>query len=455
MNRLGEAENVLFFSAFTYAAIGMALVAPDGTWLKVNKALCDIVGYPPQELVTKTFQDITHPDDLDEDLRFVNQMLMGDIDTYQMEKRYIHREGHIVYVQLNVSLVKNEDGTPRFFISQIQDITDKKQLESELARMAREDELTKIFNRRYFMEFATREVIRGSRFREPQALMMLDIDHFKRINDTYGHEIGDAVLRAMAKNCSNSIRHVDIFGRLGGEEFGVLLLSTDSEIARILAERIRKNLADLAVETAQGTIRFTVSIGVVTFTGSNMSLEALLKRADKALYEAKETGRNKVVVCAAAEVVNPLPAENMRTSFIKLEWKKEYESGCQTIDMQHQNLFLRSNDLLATIISGLPDAQVDSLAQDLVNELIVHFRDEEAIYRKAGYPNADNHSRIHHSLVQDIRLVLKAFNEKKASIADLFTLIALNVVKNHLVEEDRKFFPYLHSENAAAGVTRR
>jgi PAS domain S-box-containing protein len=123
-----------FRSAFDYAAIGMALVAPDGGWIQVNRALCDLVGYSRDELLGgATFQDITHPDDLEADLEFVRQMLEGEIDTYQMEKRYFHKRGHIVWVLLSVSLVRSSDGSPLYFISQIQDITARKEAEQRLA----------------------------------------------------------------------------------------------------------------------------------------------------------------------------------------------------------------------------------------------------------------------------------------------------------------------------------
>lgn len=121
-----------FRSAFDYAAIGMALVGLDGRWLKVNRALCEIVGYTPEELLPKTFQDITHPDDLEADLSYVRQILDGQIKTYQMEKRYFHKLGYTVWVLLSVSLVRDSDGRPIHFISQIQDITLRKRVEAAL-----------------------------------------------------------------------------------------------------------------------------------------------------------------------------------------------------------------------------------------------------------------------------------------------------------------------------------
>ena len=123
----------LFQSAFQFAAIGMALVSPEGKWLRVNRSLCQITGYSEAELLERTFQDITHPDDLDKDLANARNMLAGEIDTYQMEKRYFHKNGSIVWILLSVSLVRTTSGDPLFFIGQIQDVTHQKTSDQQLA----------------------------------------------------------------------------------------------------------------------------------------------------------------------------------------------------------------------------------------------------------------------------------------------------------------------------------
>lgn len=125
-------KGILFETVFKNSAVGFALVAPDGKWLQVNKSLCKIVGYTEKELLGKTFQDITHKDDLEKDLGNVKQMLDGTIKTYQMEKRYIHKDGHTVWVLLNVSLIRGDENKPEFFISEIQNITKQKEYEEEL-----------------------------------------------------------------------------------------------------------------------------------------------------------------------------------------------------------------------------------------------------------------------------------------------------------------------------------
>ena len=130
--------NSLFQNAFEFAAIGMALVSPEGKWLRVNRAICEITGYTEAELLERTFQDITHPDDLEADLENVRKMLAGEIKTYQMKKRYFHKNGSIVWILLSVSLVRTKSGEPLFFIGQIQDITRQKASEEKLAKAAAE-----------------------------------------------------------------------------------------------------------------------------------------------------------------------------------------------------------------------------------------------------------------------------------------------------------------------------
>jgi PAS domain S-box-containing protein len=131
-------SDALFQSAFEFAAIGMALVSPEGKWLRVNRSVCKITGYSEAELLERTFQDVTHPDDLELDLENVRKMLAGEIETYQMEKRYHHKNRSIVWVLLSVSLVRTKSGEPLFFISQIQDITRQKTSEKKLVKAAAE-----------------------------------------------------------------------------------------------------------------------------------------------------------------------------------------------------------------------------------------------------------------------------------------------------------------------------
>ncbi|MGE5623293.1 MAG: GGDEF domain-containing protein, partial [Bacillota bacterium] len=174
-------------------------------------------------------------------------------------------------------------------------ITDRKRAEQELQHLAQSDSLTGLANRRHFMALAAQELGRSARYGGPLAVLMADIDRFKKINDTYGHKSGDTVIRRMAELCRRTLRSVDVVGRLGGEEFAVLLPQTDLRHAVEVAELLRQRIGQTEVHTDSGeVIRFTVSIGAASWTDKIKDIEALLAQADEALYAAKNTGRNKV-----------------------------------------------------------------------------------------------------------------------------------------------------------------
>lgn len=168
-------------------------------------------------------------------------------------------------------------------------------LNTEIQRLATTDELTKIYNRRGFFELAQREVNHAKRTEKPLAAIMMDIDFFKRVNDSYGHGAGDRVLAEIAARCSHQLRSIDIFGRCGGEEFMILLPETTLENAIITAERLRQNACQTQISTESDSLTVTISLGVAVFK-NHMTLENLFGNADHALYQAKESGRNRVCV---------------------------------------------------------------------------------------------------------------------------------------------------------------
>lgn len=169
----------------------------------------------------------------------------------------------------------------------------------ELERLATTDGLTGILNRRRFLELAEVEFLRHQRYHRPLAFITADLDHFKRVNDQFGHQAGDAVLKSFAEHMAGCVRGQDLLGRLGGEEFGLVLPETSSEQARLVAERIRAGCDSLGLELAPGqSVSFTVSLGVSEARPGDQSLAQLMSRSDAALYQAKESGRNQVVLAA-------------------------------------------------------------------------------------------------------------------------------------------------------------
>jgi diguanylate cyclase (GGDEF)-like protein/PAS domain S-box-containing protein len=280
-----------FRNSFRDAAIGMALVGTDGRWLQVNRALCRIVGYPEEELLEKTFQEIAHPEDLDADLGHVRRMLAGETETYQMEKRYLHKEGHVIWILLSVSLVvHDEDGEPLYFIAQIQDMTDRKRMEEQLRHQAFHDQLTDLPNRHLFMDGLERALRRTRRRRRGRkvAVLYLDLDDFKVVNDTLGHEAGDLLLVMAGERLRWCLRPEDTLARFGGDEFAVLLeeVEAPSDAAKV-AERIGERFREpFVLEGREFVIK--PSIGIAVGTARQKTAEELLRDADTAMYQAKE-----------------------------------------------------------------------------------------------------------------------------------------------------------------------
>ena len=375
-------------------------------------------------------------------MQYVQRMLSGDLETYQMEKRYFHKDGSIIHILLNVSLVWDEKASPLFFISQILDITDRKLLERELVRQATEDVLTGICNRRRFYDLAEREILRGGRYDDPMVLLMLDIDHFKKINDNFGHGNGDAALKQMASVCKAELRSIDIFGRIGGEEFSVMLVKTDAITGRQVAERLRRSVEQCILTTDKGLVKVTVSIGGVSFSGNQHSLDYRLKQADNALYEAKSAGRNRTVMVNDLAVTQKKD-ENLKTGFVRLEWNKSYESGNKQIDEQHRNLFERSNMLIKALIAQQGRALCMQYIEELISEISEHFSTEEQLIKRAGYPGTEEHRKTHLELKKEALEIARRHKTGQLEISEVFHFLAIKVVSEHLLDEDQKFFGYL------------
>ena len=286
---LREAEE-RFRRSFEDAAIGMALVAPNGRFLRTNRSLCDMLGYREVELLGKTFQDITHPDDLDADLDQRRRMLVGEMRTYQMEKRYFHKEGHVVWVLLSVSLVHDEEGEPLYFVSQIQDISERKVLEERLEHRAFHDSLTNLPNRQLFMDRLGQALMRTRRRHKRLAVLFMDLDGFKVVNDSLGHEVGDLLLTVVAQRLRRCLRPEDTLARFGGDEFVVLIEALDDPAQAVqVAERITEELRRPFIMEGRD-LYVLASIGISLGDARTHDTDDLLREADTAMYRAKDEG---------------------------------------------------------------------------------------------------------------------------------------------------------------------
>jgi diguanylate cyclase (GGDEF)-like protein/PAS domain S-box-containing protein len=411
-NTLIESEQA-FRLTFNQAAVGIARVGTDGTWLDVNQKLCDIVGYSKDELLKLTFQDITHPDDLNTDMCYVQQLLSGQIESYAIEKRYFHKSGKTVWINLNVGMARNSDGSPNYFISVVEDIdarkngevrllklsmaveqspdsivitdldarieyvnatfiketgysldelignnprilqsgktpkatyddmwahllrgelwegefsnrrkdgteynelvyiapvrqtngqttnylaikeniTERKAADALIVQLAHFDQLTGLPNRRLLNDHARFALSLAQRRHEHLTVMFLDLDHFKDVNDTLGHSIGDQLLIEVAKRIKAALREEDTVSRLGGDEFILVLPDTDAEGAARVADKLINEISQPVI-IAQHELITTASIGISIYPYDGDDLEGLSKNADAAMYLAKHEGRN-------------------------------------------------------------------------------------------------------------------------------------------------------------------
>ncbi|WP_296720128.1 diguanylate cyclase [Tistrella sp.] len=258
----------LFGTAFDQAPIGMALVAPDGRFLKVNRALCRICGYDETELLAIDFQQITDPDHLQSDLALLRAVLRGERTDYRIEKRHIRKNGRQTEVE---------------------------QANHRLERLAATDPLTGLANRRAFMAQFENALDRHAATGRSLCLLLIDIDHFKAFNDRFGHPAGDAALSRVAAAMTGSLGENGIVARHGGEEFAVLLPETDPEAGYALAERLRCDIARLRDLPAPVTISIGLGPCPPGSGRDDIARAELIALADRALYAAKAAGRNRVV----------------------------------------------------------------------------------------------------------------------------------------------------------------
>lgn len=279
-----------FRSAFDFAPIGIGLVSHTGKWLKVNRALCDILGYTEEEFLKTDFQSLLVPEDLGDTLVNVHELISGQKLTCQSEQRYIHKEGNTVWVLWSVSPINT--GTNPNLVFQIQDITDKKRADEKLQYEATHDSLTGLPNRAYFMsrlEKALEKADDNPSYRV--SVLFIDLDRFKIVNDSLGHIVGDQLLVRIAGRLKECLRPEDIVARLGGDEFIILVEGKyeEEEIINI-AERIQEEFANPFDLNGQ-EVYSSASIGVLQSTEVHKTAEDMMRDADTAMYQAKRAGK--------------------------------------------------------------------------------------------------------------------------------------------------------------------
>lgn len=279
-----------------YAIFSLDVSGRIATW---NKSAERLFGYPPGEVIGRGHDLLFRGGD---DALGRSEALLAHARQHEWAEHegwWSRKETTRFWGSGVVSIAQDEQGGLLGFTAIVRDLTRRKRREEALVALAHTDPLTGAANRRAFDEALAREFDRWRDERDPCSLILLDADHFKGVNDAHGHPAGDAVLVEIVRTCRDQVRDGDLVARLGGEEFGVLLSSSDASGARAAAERIRLSIESLRVQHAGVTVRITVSAGVAQVGDDVASPEALVKLADEAVYEAKRRGRNRTVVARA------------------------------------------------------------------------------------------------------------------------------------------------------------
>jgi diguanylate cyclase (GGDEF)-like protein/PAS domain S-box-containing protein len=278
------AWNERFRAAFQHAPVGIGLVSLEGHLLEVNEALCRLLRYTERELLTVEISSLS--------VEGGSSVDVGALEPTRMERQLRRGDGEAVWVAISTSLVRDRDEHPLYVVISADDIGERKRAERELRILADQDALTGLLNRRGFLEGMRRELYRMRRRSDRGALLLLDLDHFKLVNDTAGHAEGDRLLRATADVLKRRLRATDVIGRLGGDEFAALVLNVDEEQARELAEGLGE-LVQCRVDAEDGLVLdVKASVGVVVIDEEVAGdEEALLAAADHAMYDTKLQSR--------------------------------------------------------------------------------------------------------------------------------------------------------------------
>ena len=283
-----------FRSAFDYAPIGIALVSPNGNWLKVNHALCEILGYTQEEFLATDFHSMLSSEDLGNTLIKIHELVSGKITSCQMEQKYIHKDGKNVWASWSVSSANDSESEKSNLIFQIQDITDKKLAEEKLQYEATHDALTGLPNRAFFLQRLENALEKAHENPNHKvSVLFIDLDRFKIVNDSLGHLIGDQLLIGISERLRDCLRPADIVARLGGDEFTILVEGKhqDKEVINI-AERIKEKFA-IPFDLSGQEVYSSASIGILHSSENHHNSADLLRDADTAMYQAKRAGKDR------------------------------------------------------------------------------------------------------------------------------------------------------------------
>ena len=300
-----------------------------------------------------------------------------------------------------------------------------------LENLALKDELTGLLNRHTLDYTLESEMQRQDRYQVPLSMIMLDVDNFKRVNDVFGHDVGDIVLVEIARRVKASIRENDFLFRWGGEELLILVPNTSLAGASQLAEKVRRVINSAEISPVG---KVSASFGVIE-RAQGEARDAFFKRVDQAMYRSKVNGKNRVETSEFQDKAT--------SSMVRVEWQREWESGVAIIDAEHREMVRIGNELLNLSLSSTSGQDLVARLDALLSHIERHFADEEEILARSGYHGYESHRAIHEALLSDAAALRESFAAGHVSSAILFNLLVNKIILEHMLSEDMKFFSYI------------
>lgn len=428
-------EHSLFWATLFSLQEGIITTDAAGKITLLNQAAEELTGWALPHAVGEPFDKIFplyHAENREKIIGPVEKVLTtGKVVSPLSGNIMLLRDGSERYINGSISPAVDNSGAIIGAVINFHDITVFWQKQQKDAYLLQHDALTGAFSRQFAQQKFTEEMARSDRYGQALSMLMLDVDYFKKINDTWGHPVGDAVLKQTVAIIKKSIRQTDTLIRMGGEEFVILMPQTNLQAALITAEKIRQLIEKTPYPPAG---QVTASFGVAERLPRE-SFDHWYKRVDSALYLAKTDGRNRVRI-------NNKQAKKSH-NLILLPWQDEWNSGHPLIDAQHRELLEDSSQLISLALAGAKATAIDKQLNRLLGHLEKHFSDEIAVLREAGYPEQEAHAKTHAELLAKAANMKAADPGKNFKSSAFFSFAADDLILGHMLHDDIQFFPYL------------
>jgi diguanylate cyclase (GGDEF)-like protein/hemerythrin-like metal-binding protein/PAS domain S-box-containing protein len=447
----GIGSELLYHGVIAKCAAGLAVLDVEGEFHEANPAFCELVGYSRAVLAAPGFklEQLIHPDEAASYRQHLSALARGEEETYRQLQRLLRPDSVVVAVELSMSLVRNESGVPSRLVLTAVDLTEQTRAENAFRDLSLRDALTKLPNRRLLRDRLQGAIARAKREERSVALLFLDLDGFKSINDTRGHEVGDWLLKAVAKRLTACLRESDTAARQGGDEFVILLPDLQHrEVVTRVAERIRAALAAPFITEIGKPLQISCSIGVSLFPDHGDSDRELLQASDEAMYLVKRSGKNQIAfsqrVPTPTPAAIPRPMNDLNSGLVHLTWEAKFASGNAFIDAEHRELFRHSNQLLdLTTRAQVPMPEVRAGLERLVRAVGAHFGHEERILAQIGYPELAAHAARHRRLMERAEALCRLPEDQSIPMGEILDFVVAQMIHGHIVTEDREYFHLL------------